>query len=181
VLRFKSALFYQLYFQNWSGRDLRSLKDVFTVLLAILTFAAELWENNIFQPQTPQTTANTANNRKQPQTTANNPKTTANHFPPSLPPSLPVFGLCSCLRCRERGRGEGGRGRGEGGREGNGLRCFFALFAVVCGCLRCLRLFAVVCGVCGCLRLFAVFAVVCGCLRCLCFLGRPRKGRVFPI
>jgi hypothetical protein len=37
-----------LYFQNWSGRDLRSLKDVFTVLLAILTFAAELWENIFF-------------------------------------------------------------------------------------------------------------------------------------
>jgi hypothetical protein len=49
VLRFKfSALFCQLYFQNCSGRDLRSLKDVFTVLLAILTFAAELWENIIF-------------------------------------------------------------------------------------------------------------------------------------
>jgi hypothetical protein len=51
VLRFKfSALFCQLYFQNWSGRerDLRSLKDVFTVLLAILTFAAELWENKFF-------------------------------------------------------------------------------------------------------------------------------------
>jgi hypothetical protein len=49
VLIFKiSALFCQLYFQNWSGRDLRSLKDVFTVLLAILTFAAELWENKFF-------------------------------------------------------------------------------------------------------------------------------------
>jgi hypothetical protein len=49
VLIFKfSALFCQLYSQNWSGRDLRSLKDVFTVLLAILTFAAELWENKNF-------------------------------------------------------------------------------------------------------------------------------------
>jgi hypothetical protein len=49
VLIFKfSALFCQLYFQNWSGMDLRSLKDVFTVLLAILTFAAELWENKFF-------------------------------------------------------------------------------------------------------------------------------------
>jgi hypothetical protein len=46
VLIFKfSALFCQLYSQNWSGRD---LKDVFTVLLAILTFAAELWENKNF-------------------------------------------------------------------------------------------------------------------------------------
>jgi hypothetical protein len=45
------------YFQNWSGLDLRSLKDVSTGLLAILTFAAELWgkkfsaelwENKIF-------------------------------------------------------------------------------------------------------------------------------------
>jgi hypothetical protein len=41
--------FCQLYFQNWSGRDLRSLKDVFTVLLATYaTFAAELCENKIF-------------------------------------------------------------------------------------------------------------------------------------